>query len=100
MHIENRIYFCHIMLSTILRKIRIQHNHFAISTNFLSKEQSTKAKLKDGSRSSNWAIQTLQMKKEEVDYQISALLAAVEEDESLTTRMLPEDFNVDHRPSS
>jgi len=30
------------------------------------------------------------------DFDDQALLAAVEEDESLTTRMLAEDFNVDH----
>ena len=35
-------------LSTTSRKVRMQHSHFAISTNFLAKEQSVKAKLKDG----------------------------------------------------
>ena len=45
----------------------------------MEKEQSAKAKLKDGSKSSN-----------------QALLAAVEEDKSLTTIMLAENFNVDH----
>ena len=71
-------------------------SHFAISTNFLANEQSPKANLKNGSRSSNRAIQTSKMKKEEVDHQISTtrFLASVEEDEILTTRMLTEDFNV------
>ena len=44
-----------------------------ISTNFLTKEQSAKAKLRDGSRNSNRAKQTSQMKKEEVDHQISTI---------------------------
>ena len=48
----------------------MQHRHFAISTNFLPKEQSAKAKLKDGLGWSTRAIQTSQMKKEGVDHQI------------------------------
>ena len=49
----------------------MQHSHFAISSNFLAKEQSAKAKLKDVSSSLNRAIQTSQTKKEEVDQQVS-----------------------------
>ena len=98
MRVENHIHIRHIMLYHYEKVWGRQHSHFAISTNFLANEQSAKAKLKNGSRSSNRVIQTSKMKKEEVDHQISTirLLASVEEDKILTTRMLTKDFNVDN----
>lgn len=58
--------------------------------NFSAREQSAKARLKVGSRSSKQPKQTLNMEKEEDDHQSSrrALLADVEEDGSRTTRLL------------
>ena len=44
---------------------------FAISTNLWARKQSTKTKLKDGSRGSKQATQTLKMKKEGDDHRIS-----------------------------
>ncbi|CAD1468581.1 unnamed protein product [Heterotrigona itama] len=82
------------LCSTTSRKVGMQPSHFAISTNFLVKQQSAEAKLKDGLRSSNLADEKGSGQPSNFDDQ--ALLAAVEEDEILTTRMLAEDFNVDH----
>ena len=49
MRIEHYIsIFAIILYSTISRKVGMQHSYFAISTNFLAKEQSAKGKLKDG----------------------------------------------------
>lgn len=58
-------------------------NHFVIPTNFLTREQWAKAKWKEKRRG----------RPSNVDNQ--ALLAGVEDDESLTTRILAEYFNVD-----
>ena len=46
MPIENHIHIRH--YSSTSRKVGMQHSHFAISTNYLTKEQSAKAKLKCG----------------------------------------------------
>ena len=46
----------------------MQHSHFAISTNFLTRGPSVKAKLKNASRSSNRAIQTSQIKRSTIKF--------------------------------
>ena len=74
----------------------MEGSHFAISTNFLVIEQLAKDNIRSGLHVSNQVIPAWRTAQEEVDHRISTirLLAAVEEDKSLTTRILAENFNV------
>ncbi|CAK9821648.1 Histone-lysine N-methyltransferase SETMAR [Anthophora retusa] len=77
----------------------MQPSHFVISTDFFGEGTISKSyverwfnKFKSGD--TNLADEKGNGQSSNFDDQ--ALLAAVEDDESLTTRMLPQDFNVDH----
>ncbi|GFT17278.1 uncharacterized protein TNCV_4806051 [Trichonephila clavipes] len=75
-----------VLCSTTSRKNGKQHSHFVIPANFLAKELSAKVSVGSGVPVSNQvSLEDKPRRGQPSDFDDLALLAAMEEDESLTT---------------
>ena len=95
--IENHIHIRHIMLFHFEKWLKCSTSHFAISTTFLPKEQFEKWCKKFKSGDTNLADEEGRSRPSSFYDQV--LLAAVEEDQSLTSRMLAKPSMWTIRPS-
>ncbi|GFY59035.1 histone-lysine N-methyltransferase SETMAR [Trichonephila inaurata madagascariensis] len=96
MRVENHSHTHH-SYALPLRESMESSSHFAISTNFWGKGTISKNQCREWFarfKSGDTSLKDKPGRGLRSDFDDQALLAAVEEDESLTTRMLAEEFNV------